>query len=55
MRLWKSAFDWSRKRSFSAARLESFQTIGAADQQAVFPLPLANNCVPSGENASDCT
>ena len=35
MRLWKSAFDCSRSRSFSAARSGSFQTIGAVDQKAV--------------------
>ena len=35
MRLWKSAFDCSRSRSFSAARSGSFQTIGVVDQKAV--------------------
>ena len=52
MRLWKSAFECSKRRSFSAARSESFQRIGAADQKAVLSPP-ANNCFPSGENASD--
>ena len=35
MRLWKSAFDCSSGRSFSAARSGSFQTTGAVDQKAV--------------------
>ena len=55
MRLWKSAFDCSSSRSFSAARSGSFQTIGAVDQKAVPCSPPANNCLPSGENASVAT
>ena len=48
MRLLKSAFDCNKSRSFSAARSQSFQTIGAADQMAVLLDPPAYNPFPVG-------